>query len=128
MTYLSLPSDETRRLSFYLAMEEYATRSTNDGSPFFFLWQVEPTVIFGRHQVIENEVNIPYCREHGIEFYRRKSGGGCVYADRSNVMMSYITRSDEVQTTFQAYMQMVCRMLKELGLEATSTQNNASHY
>ena len=124
MIHLVLPSDETRRLSFYLAMEEYAARSLNDGDDLFFLWQVEPTVIFGRHQVIENEVNIPYCREHGIEFYRRKSGGGCVYADRSNVMMSYITRSDEVQTTFQAYMQMVCRMLQELGLEATSTQNN----
>ena len=124
MIHLVLPSDETRRLSFYLAMEEYAARSLNDGDDLFFLWQVEPTVIFGRHQVIENEVNIPYCREHGIEFYRRKSGGGCVYADRSNVMMSYITRSDEVQTTFQTYMQMVCRMLKELGLEATSTQNN----
>ena len=146
MTHLVLPTDETRRLSFYLAMEEYAARQTPSDSPsrgrtqsqeslpiegevwrgssFFFLWQVEPTVIFGRNQVIENEVNIPYCREHGIQFYRRKSGGGCVYADKSNVMMSYITRSDQVQTTFKAYMQMVCGMLKELGLDATSTENN----
>ena len=146
MTYLSLPSDETRRLSFYLAMEEYAARTAaplllprggetdREASPrgglegarssFFFLWQVEPTVIFGRNQVIENEVNIEYCREHGIQFYRRKSGGGCVYADKSNVMMSYITRSDQVQTTFKEYMQMVCGMLKELRLDATSTENN----
>ena len=124
MTHLTLPTDETRRLSFYLAMEEYAARSLNEGDDLFFLWQVEPTVIFGRNQVIENEVNIPYCREHGIEFYRRKSGGGCVFADKSNVMMSYITRSDEVQTTFKEYMQMVTKMLQELGLEATSTQNN----
>ena len=87
MTHLVLPTDETRRLSFYLAMEEYAAHALNNGGDLFFLWQVEPTVIFGRHQVIENEVNIPYCREHGIQFYRRKSGGGCVYADRSNVMM-----------------------------------------
>ena len=146
MTHLTLPTDETRRLSFYLAMEEYAAKSLphplqrrgerqdvaglfpppleGSGEAFFFLWQVEPTVIFGRHQVIENEVNIPYCREHGIQFYRRKSGGGCVYADKSNVMMSYITRSDEVQTTFKEYMQMVCGMLRELGLEATSTEHN----
>lgn len=130
MTHLTLPTDETRRLSFYLAMEEYAAKSlpiegeVGRGSAFFFLWQVEPTVIFGRHQVIENEVNLDYCREHGIEFYRRKSGGGCVYADKSNVMMSYITCSDEVQTTFREYMQMVCGMLRELGLDATSTENN----
>ena len=146
MTHLTLPTDETRRLSFYLAMEEYAAKSLprplqrrgerqdvagrfpppleGSGEAFFFLWQVEPTVIFGRHQVIENEVNIDYCREHGIQFYRRKSGGGCVYADKSNVMMSYITRSDEVQSTFREYMQMVCGMLRELELEATSTEHN----
>ena len=124
MTYVSLPSDETRRLSFYLAMEEYVARHHNADDDLFFLWQVEPTVIFGRNQIIENEVNIPYCREHGIQFYRRKSGGGCVYADKSNVMMSYITRSDEVTTTFSRYMEMVCKMLQDLGLPATSTQNN----
>ena len=146
MTHLTLPTETTRRLSFYLAMEEYAAASLSRSlqrrgelpydilqSPpplegtreaLFFLWQVRPTVIFGRHQVIENEVNLDYCREHGIEFYRRKSGGGCVYADRSNVMMSYITRSDQVQSTFREYMQMVCGMLRELGLEATSTENN----
>ena len=124
MTYVSLPCNDTRRLSFYLAMEEYAARHLNTDDDLFFHWQVEPTVIFGRNQVIENEVNIPYCREHGIQFYRRKSGGGCVYADKSNVMMSYITRSDEVTVTFSRYMEMVCKMLQELGLPATSTQNN----
>lgn len=124
MTHITLPTDETRRLSFYLAMEEYVASPKGDLEEAFFLWQVEPTVIFGRHQVIENEVNIPYCREHGIQFYRRKSGGGCVYADKSNVMMSYITCSDHVKTTFQEYMHMVCSMLRELGLEATSTENN----
>lgn len=124
MTYVTLPSDEKRRLSFYLAMEEYVARNLNDGDDLFFLWQVEPTVIFGRNQVIENEVNLPYCREHGIQFYRRKSGGGCVYADQSNVMMSYITRSDEVTTTFSRYLEMVCEMLKDMGLGATSTKNN----
>lgn len=124
MTHVTLPCEDTRRLSFYLAMEEYAARSLNDGDDLFFLWQVEPTVIFGRNQVIENEVNLDYCREHGIQFYRRKSGGGCVYADLSNVMMSYVTRSDQVQTTFLRYMQMVTAMLSELGLPATSTQNN----
>ena len=124
MTHITLPTDEIRRLSFYLAMEEYVASQKGDLEEAFFLWQVEPTVIFGRHQVIENEVNIPYCHEHGIQFYRRKSGGGCVYADKSNVMMSYITCSDHVKTTFQEYMHMVCSMLRELGLEATSTENN----
>ena len=124
MTHLVFPTDECRRLSFYLAAEEYAARCLNDDGDLFFLWQVEPTVIFGRNQDITSEVNLDYCRQHGIQFYRRKSGGGCVYADRSNVMMSYITRSDDVQATFSRYMEMVTSMLADLGLQATSTEHN----
>ncbi|MBP5772226.1 MAG: lipoate--protein ligase family protein [Bacteroidaceae bacterium] len=124
MTHLVLPSCEVRRLSFYLAMEEYAARRLRLQDDVFFLWQVEPTVIFGRNQDIQAEVNLDYCRRHGIQFFRRKSGGGCVYADRSNVMMSYVTPSDEVVVTFSRYMQMVVDMLRQLGVPATSTQHN----
>ena len=123
MKYLSLPDNATRILPFYLAMEEYAARIIGEDD-IFFMWQVEPTVIFGRNQLIENEVNVDYCREHGIAFYRRRSGGGCVYADRDNIMMSYITRSDEVQTTFARYTSAVAAMLRGLGLNASDTSRN----
>ena len=57
------------------------------------MWIVEPTVIIGRHQLLDTEVNTDYCRANGIDIVRRKSGGGCVYSDLRNVMMSYITAS-----------------------------------
>ena len=57
MTYISLPNESERRLTFYLAMEEYVARHL-DLDEAFFLWQVEPTVIFGRNHLIENEVNL----------------------------------------------------------------------
>ena len=123
MKYLSLPDNATRILPFYLAMEEYAARIIGEDD-IFFMWQVEPTVIFGRNQLIHNEVNVEYCREHGIAFYRRRSGGGCVYADKDNIMFSYITRSDEVQTTFSAYTSAVAEMLRGLGLDASASDRN----
>lgn len=123
MKYLSLPITKTRPLPFYLAMEEYAARIIGDDD-IFFMWQVEPTVIFGRNQLIENEVNLEYCREHGIHTYRRKSGGGCVYADMSNIMFSYITCSDNVQLTFASYTHAVVKMLRGLGLNASDTSRN----
>ena len=123
MKYLSLPDNATRILPFYLAMEEYAARIIGEDD-IFFMWQVDPTVIFGRNQLIANEVNVEYCREHGIAFYRRRSGGGCVYADRDNIMFSYITRSDEVQTTFSAYTSAVAEMLRGLGLDASASDRN----
>ncbi len=124
MKYLQLPHPETHILPFYLAMEEYAARIISKDDDIFFMWQVNPTVIFGRNQLIANEVNIPYCKEHGIATYRRKSGGGCVFADMSNIMMSYITCSDNVEHTFSRYTSAVVNMLKKLGLNATDNGRN----
>lgn len=123
MKYLKLPDNTTRILPFYLAMEEYAARIIKD-EDIFFMWQVNPTVIFGRNQLIQKEVNLEYCRTHGIETYRRKSGGGCVYADMSNIMFSYITCSDNVETTFSEYTENVAAMLRTLELNATAGGRN----
>ena len=123
MIYVSLPVNEVRKLSFYLALEEYVARRI-DESEAFFMWQVEPSVIFGRNQVAENEVNVPYCREHGINMYRRKSGGGCVYADMDNVMLSYISDGDNVGFTFNKFVQMILLVLRKMGVEATGTSHN----
>ena len=60
MKYLLLPNDATRILPFYLAMEEYAARIMAD-EDIFFMWQPDPTVIFGRNQLIDSEVNVAYC-------------------------------------------------------------------
>ena len=70
MIYFSLPDNATRRLSFYLAMEEYVAREKS-WEDAFTMWQVEPSVIFGRNQVVEAEVNIDYCRRNNIQMYRR---------------------------------------------------------
>ncbi len=123
MLYLQLPDNTVRRLSFYLAMEEFAARKMMPDEAFF-MWQVEPSVIFGLNQVAENEVNIPYCREHDIKMYRRKSGGGCVYADMSNVMLSYICSDDSVETTFSRYMSMFAEALRQLGFNAEKNDRN----
>ncbi len=76
MKYVVLPDERNHPLSFYLAMEDYLAQNMEDDD-LLMLWQVEPSVIYGRNQVVENEVNLDYCREHGIRVYQRKSGGGC---------------------------------------------------
>lgn len=123
MIYIALPNDTQHKLPFYLAMEEYVARvlPAND---YFFMWQVLPTVIFGRNQLIEGEVDLEYCRANGINTYRRKSGGGCVYADMSNIMFSYITPDSNVNFTFNRYMLMVEHVLHKLGIDAKTTGRN----
>jgi lipoic acid synthetase/lipoate-protein ligase A len=123
MKYISLPFEENRRLTFYLAMEEFVARHLDEPDAFF-LWQVAPTVIYGRNQVAENEVNFDYCRDHGIEVVRRKSGGGCVYADRDNLMLSFITANENVGFAFNRFINMVLLVLRKMGIEAAGTTHN----
>jgi len=123
MLYIALPDQNVRRLSFYLAMEEYVARHIK-APDCFFMWQVEPSVIFGRNQLIENEVNLEFCRKHHIQTYRRKSGGGCVYADMNNVMFSYITTDEQVGFTFNRYINMIVLMLQRLGIDASPSGRN----
>ena len=123
MLYVALPDETQHRLPFYLAMEEYVAQ-TVDADDCFFMWQVQPSVIFGRNQLIEAEVNLDYCRKHSIQTYRRKSGGGCVYADMSNIMFSYVTKDEHVNFTFNKYINMVVMVLQKLGLDAKATGRN----
>ena len=124
MQYINLPeAHEVRSLSFYLAMEEYVAHHVS-ADDCFFMWQVEPSVIFGRNQMIENEVNLTYCQEHHIQVYRRKSGGGCVYADSDNVMLSYISKGDNVGLAFNRFIQMMLLVMRKMGIEAVGTRHN----
>lgn len=122
MKYVTLPDSLVRPLPFYLAMEEFL--AGNFSEDLFFMWQVNPTVIFGRNQLIATEVDLDYCRANGIRTYRRKSGGGCVFADMNNIMFSYITTSENVTTTFSRYTDRVAGMLRRLGLDASATGRN----
>ena len=122
MKHVILPDSVRRSLAFYLAMEEYVAREVEDEA--FFVWRVEPTVIFGRNQVLENEVNLEYCGEHGVDIVRRKSGGGCVYSDLGNIMVSYISRRGDVSEVFDRYMTALTQALRDLGVPAEKSGRN----
>ena len=122
MKHVILPDSVRRSLAFYLAMEEYVAREVEDEA--FFVWRVEPTVIFGRNQVLENEVNLEYCSEHGVDVVRRKSGGGCVYSDRGNIMLSYVSRRGDVSEVFDRYMTALTEALRALGVPAEKSGRN----
>ena len=122
MKNVVLPDAVRRSLAFYLAMEEFVAMKVEDEA--FFVWRVEPTVIYGRNQVIENEVNLEYCREHGVDIVRRKSGGGCVYSDLGNIMVSYISRRGDVSEVFDRYMTALTEALRALGVPVEKSGRN----
>ena len=122
MIHIVLDDGKERSLVFYLAMEEYLARYTEDEA--FFVWQVPPTVIIGRNQVMAAEVNLPYCRANGIRVFRRKSGGGCVYSDRGNLMVSCVMSGKDVPFLFENYIRRLALCLRRAGLEAEVSGRN----
>ena len=134
---IHLPAN--KRLVWYLAAEEYFAKNIHsllhrhgighennnkDIYGIFFTWIVSPTVIFGRHQVMANEVNILFCQANDIAMYRRKSGGGCVYADEGNLMISYISPSTHSEKVFQYYLDSMSECLQKFGYQAVKSTHN----
>ena len=92
--------------------------------PTLFTWIVSPTVIYGRHQQAEVEVNEAYCREHGIAVVQRQSGGGCVYADEGNLMISFVTPSTHSEQAFKDFLALIAKALQTKRLPAVTTEHN----
>lgn len=123
-TYLHILPSRQLKLIDYLELEEALALDNSLSEDVFFMWQVHPTVIYGRNQVREVEVNDRYCRDKNIEVVQRKSGGGCVYADMGNLMLSAITKGDDVQTAFSCFLSDLSQALKSLGLNAEVSGRN----
>lgn len=124
MKYLILPEREkANQLPFYFAVEEYVARTYTDDD-YFLIWRVEPTVMLGRNQLIDNEVEIDYCKANNIDIFRRKSGGGCIYADQGCMQFSYISFAENVNAAFTAYMQRIADILCSLNINAELSGRN----
>ena len=109
-------------LAQYLQIEQDLVKQVKELT--LFTWIVKPTVIYGRHQSAEVEVNEAYCASHGIEIVQRKSGGGCVYADEGNLMLSFISPSTHSEQVFAECLAFVRDALTAKGIPAVTTEHN----
>ncbi len=72
-----------------LAMEEALVRA-GPARPLLRVWQNSESVIVGRGQRVEREVNLVACARGGVPVLRRASGGGTVYHDLGNLNVSMV--------------------------------------
>ncbi len=54
----------------------------------------EPYVCIGYHQDMTQEVDLDYCRAHGIPVFRREVGGGAVYLDGNQLFYQVVLHKD----------------------------------
>ena len=80
--------------AYNLAFEEYVLQNLRQGD-ILILWQNANSVIVGRNQNAEAEINRAFVEEHGIKVVRRNTGGGAVFHDLGNLNYSFITDAEK---------------------------------
>lgn len=119
-----------------LALEESMLR-LHSGSRYYAtlrFWRNPKSVVLGRGQRVEDEVDADYCSARGIAVCRRCSGGGTVYHDVGNINVSLLLpRNAQAGAGIKATCTSICRVLAESivecgvdGIECVGT--NITHY
>jgi lipoate-protein ligase A len=76
-------------MAFGAALVEGRRQGTLPCTLRFF--RFPPTVLIGRHQRLEAEIDLSRCR--GVELARRMTGGGAVYIDERQICWELVTES-----------------------------------
>jgi lipoate-protein ligase A len=69
-----------------LAVDEAIARC---GIPTLRVWNTSPSIIIGRFQTLEREVDVQACTERNIPILRRFTGGGAVFLDEGVLCLAF---------------------------------------
>jgi len=116
------PFQDARR---NLALEETLYRSVEEGDPGWLLfWRDAPSVVLGRFQNPEAEVDPEALRARGAVLARRITGGGAVYHDLGVLNFSLLAPAGRSPGLLEETAQAMAGVLRGLGLPAEHTGRN----
>jgi len=108
-----------------LAFEEYCLEELTDHPNILILWQNDNTVIVGRNQNAERELNVGFAKEIHASVMRRSTGGGTVYHDLGNLNYSFIQSVDHPDALDKrVLMKPMIDALNRLGIPAEMQGRN----
>lgn len=106
---------------FNIAAEEYLLKNLQEN--IFMLYRNEPSVIIGKHQDVQVEVNTEFAKKKQIKVVRRFSGGGAVFHDLGNVNLTFIESGNNLN--FDKFTGLMVDLLASMGIHAESDKRRA---
>lgn len=90
----------------------------------------KPCVLVGYNQVVEDEVNVEFCKAQGLEINRRISGGGAILMEPSTLGWELIGKKDvlsgwgSIEEIYERLCQGCIAAFKEWGVDARFRPHN----
>ena len=122
MKVINLEKFKNCDLSFYLGLEKYVINNIKDDC--FFIWDINKSIIIGKNQLLETEVNVDTALKEGYKIYRRPSGGGAICADENCFMFSFIANHKSKDEMYQIYLKKIIDALHKLNLDVYLSGRN----
>jgi len=108
-----------------LALEQFVFDRLGRENSYFMLWQNHNSIIVGKHQNTQEEINAAFVKERNITVARRLSGGGAVYHDLGNLNFTFITNTDSTGALdFSAFCIPIQKALLPLGVPVEISGRN----
>ncbi len=122
MTNLYLIETDCTNPYHNIALEEYLLDTLPVNSVILYLWQNYRTVVIGRNQSANQEVNYKQLEENGGFLARRLSGGGAVFHDLGNLNFTFIMANKDFDLDKQT--DVILKAINSLGIKAIKNGRN----
>lgn len=122
MEVINLEKFKNCDLSLYLGLEKYVINNIKDDC--FFIWNINKSIIIGKNQLLEAEVNVEKALKEGYKIYRRPSGGGAICADENCFMFSFISSYQSKDEMYHNFLNKMIDALHKLNIDVYLSGRN----
>ncbi|MBR2067835.1 MAG: lipoate--protein ligase family protein, partial [Solobacterium sp.] len=105
-----------------LAMESALFETIEEDELILFLWQNEPSLIFGKNQNLWQECNLTNVQKDHVHLVRRPTGGGAVYHDLGNMNFTFLAK--DYYFSIERNNTILLNALKKLDIDAEISGRN----
>ncbi|MGL5246250.1 MAG: lipoate--protein ligase [Mycoplasmoidaceae bacterium] len=111
---------------YNLSLEEHLAKNVFPKTkiPIIFLWRNQNTIVIGKNQVAEFEIDLNNANEDKVRIVKRLSGGGTVFHDLGNFCFSFIVENEKKAGNYKLFLNPIIEFLKTYNINAKISSKN----